>query len=253
VAPQPAPSTDGERYLVRAFEGASARDANADGDLEDWVVHVFEPASGLLFDTGLAVQGAAALLGPWVAVSVSETMQGGRDLDRDGAVDGNVVHVFGLEEGVLVDLGLDTFSLLASGPRLFMAPSEDLAATDWNQDGDQSDRVLFDWNALDGRTSAAGSVVGTLVAVAGDHALVTARESERGGDQNDDGDADDLVLELHDARSGAVRALHLAAGASARLAPDLSLAVLVDELAQGRDLNADGDLADQVLFFLPPP
>ena len=87
----------------------------------------------------LAAQGAAALLGPWVAVSVSETMQGGRDLDGDGAVDGNVVHVFGLEEGVLVDLGLDTFSLLASGPRLFMAPAEDLAATDWNQDGDWND------------------------------------------------------------------------------------------------------------------
>lgn len=252
VAPQPAPSTDGEHYLLRAFEGASARDANADGDREDWVVHVFEPASGLVLDTGLAAQGAAALLGKWVAVSVSETMQGGRDLNGDGAVDGNVVHVFALDDGALVDLDLDTFSLLASGSRLFMAPSEDLAAIDWNQDGDQNDRVLFDWNARDGRTSAAGSVVGALLAVAGDHALVTARESERGGDQNDDGDANDLVLELHDARSGAVRALHLAAGGSARLAPDLSLAVLVDELAQGRDLNADGDLTDQVLFFLPP-
>jgi hypothetical protein len=246
----PPPPTDGEHYLLHVLEEPSGRDANDDGDLEDLVVHVFAPSAGELIGTGLASQGSAVLVGGWVGASVCEAMQGTRDLDGDGEAGGNVVHVFELATGFVQNLGLDAFVLQASSRRVFLAPFEELAGTDWNQDGDRADRVLFDWSAADLRTRMSGAGIGAVLAVEGDHALLVAREAERGGDQNGDGDADDLVLELYDAATGATRALGWSAGSAALLSSRLEVVALVEEAAQGRDHNDDGDLLDEVLHVL---
>jgi len=245
----PPPVVDGERFLLLASESSGALDRNGDGDLEDWIVHVFEPGPGRLYDTGLASQGSATLLGGWIAVSVSEAMQGSSDLDGDSDADGNVVHAFELASGALLSLGLDAFHLAASGERLYVLPSEQQAAIDWNGDGDQEDRALFDWSAAAMGPRRAQAVQGELVGVQGSRVLLRVSERELGQDRTGDGDLEDEVLELFEVESGARFALGLAAGSWARLLPDAVLA-LVDEAAQGRDLNADGDRLDEVLHLV---
>lgn len=246
----PPPAVDGARYLLLARESARARDLNADGDREDWTVYVFEAGPGFLYDTGLASQGSAVLLGGWVGVSVSEAMQGSSDLDGDGEASGNVVHAYELASGALVPLGIDAHALVASGERLFLLPSEQLSALDWNADGDALDRVLFDWNAARGAPRSSGLAAGELLAAQGATALLIERERERGADTNGDGDLDDHVLALHDVERGTRRSLALAAGSLARLTRARTVLALVDELAQGVDLNGDGDRADEVLHLV---
>jgi hypothetical protein len=246
----PPPPSDGERFLLHALEETGRHDSNGDGDLEDLVVYVFEARAGLLIESGLASHGAAALLDGWVGLSVGEAMQGSSDLDGDGEASGNVVHVFELATGQVQTLGLDAFVLHASAARVFLAPAEDQSGVDWNQDGDTRDHILFDWSVLDQRTRNSRAGIGSVLAVAGDHALLAARETERGGDGNADGDADDLLLELYDASSGHTLALGWSAGSAAHLTPRLEVLALVEEDAQGRDLNGDGDLHDEVLHVL---
>lgn len=246
----PAPASDARHYLLRALESAQGRDLNDDGDLEDLVVCVFEPDTDRLFVTGLASQGAAVLLDGWVGVSVFEPMQGNADLDGDGEADGNVVHVYELATGGVQNLGLDAFVLHGGDRRVFLAPFETLSGIDWNQDGDREDRVLFDWSAADLRTRNSGEGIGSVLAVAGDQALLVVRETERGGDGNGDGDAHDLLLELYDAARGSTRALGWGAGSAAFLTSRLEVLALVEEEAQGRDLNGDGDRSDEVLHVL---
>lgn len=245
----PSAVTDGERYLVHAFEAAHGSDANGDQDLDDLVVVVFDPRTGLLTSSGLASQGAAVLAGAVVGIAVSEPMQGSLDLDGNGEANGNIVHVLDLEIETLQNLGLDSFRLLGTPSRLFLAPSEEAAQVDWNEDGDHLDQVLFAWDAVE-RVAHREVAILALLAANGDHALVSVREADRGGDENGDGDDDDLLLELLDARSGRSLPLGLAVGSATRLTGDLRVLTLVDEAAQGRDLNGDGDLADEVLHVL---
>jgi len=242
----PASAVDGHRYLVFAREGPSAVDFNHDGDTEDVVVQVFDPEKGQLFLTGLASLGAAALFGEFVGVSVSETMQGATDLDGDGETDGNVVHVFDLGTGFARNLGLDAFVLRGGTQRLFLVPLEKLR-NDWNGDGDFLDQVFADWAPSEG-PARLGAAVGALLDVAGDLALLQVSEGERGVDVTGDGDRSDLVLELFDGATGATRSLGVAVGSAARLAAGGVVLALVDEEAQGRDLNGDGDRADEVVY-----
>lgn len=249
----PAPATDGEHFLLHAFEQAAGRDTNADGDLDDLVVHVFAADTGIVSATGLASQASAVLMDGWVGVSVFEPMQGVSDLDGDGESSGNVLHAYELATGFVQGLGLDAFTLHASAQRVFLAPSEELSGTDWNRDGDRADRVLFDWSPGDASARGSGLGIGAVLAVAGDQALLTVSEAERGRDANGDGDADDRLLELYDGAMGRARALGWSAGSAAFLTSRLEVLALVEEDAQGRDLNDDGDRADEVLHALVRP
>jgi hypothetical protein len=80
--------------------------------------------------------------------------------------------------------------------------------------------------------------------------------AEKQGDRNGDGDLTDAVLGVYDGRTGTVHNLRLATFADqGGLAPDGRSVVLVPEVQQGKDLNGDGDLLDNVLHevFLDPP
>lgn len=246
----PPPVVDGERFLLLASEAPAALDRNADGDLDDWIVHVFEADPGLLYDTGLASQGSAALLGGWVGVSVSEAMQGSSDLDHDGDADGNVVHALELASGTLLSLGLDAFQLASSGERLYLLPSEQQTAIDWNGDGDVEDRALFDWNALAAGPRRTSATFGEFVGAQGSLTLLRVSERELARDVTGDGDLADEVLELVEVERGTRRVLALAVGGQAHLLPGETVLALVDEASQGRDLDGDGDLLDEVLHVV---
>jgi len=245
----PAPQVLGGHVLLLAVEARGAADLNGDGDLADLVPYVFDVPSGLLFATGLATADAAVLVGDWVAVSVSEAMQGSADLDGDGDASGDVVHVLEPATGRVDDLELDARVLLG-GARLFLLPQEGAAEIDWNGDGDRLDGVLFDWAPGAPRARNSGGAVGAVIAAAGPLALALVREAERGLDGNGDGDLLDLLLERYDARTGQLQALGVAPGARVELLADGRVLLLVEEQAQGQDLNHDGDRIDQVLSLV---
>ena len=146
----PPPVVDGQRHFAARARAAGAHDVNGDGDREDLVVASGSPPRAAPRHRARD-GGPADLIGDWLGVSVPESMQGARDLDGDGAADGNVVHVIELATGRIENLDLDAFVLHGTDERVFLAPYEGLARVDWNGDGDQDDRILFDWNATDGR------------------------------------------------------------------------------------------------------
>jgi len=247
----PPPATDGERFLLHALEEPTGRDANGDGDRADLVVYVFEPRARRLIATGLATTGVAAFAGNWLGVSVSEAMQGVSDLDGDGGAAGDVVVLLELTTGFAQELGLDARTLVGGDGVLFVLPDEETAKLDWNADGDQRDGVLFEWSAAGRRLTSSGRAVGRIAESSGRRALVTLSEEGEGRDANGDGDRFDVVLARYDAGRGRLDGLGLAAGRALRLGAGGCALALVEEDAQGADLNGDGDRADEVLYLVP--
>ncbi len=247
------PVRDASRFLLLAPEAGNARDLNADGDQQDEVFQVHDIAGELPVNTGLASLGSAGqalFVGPWLAASVSEEMQGGRDLDGDGDADGHVVHVREGTSGLVLDLSVDSFFLAPGGERLLFLSLEEFSGQDWNGDGDRSDAVLFDWDSRTRRLRNSNLSIVGIQGTSGEVTLVLVSELEEGEDANADGDADDLVLGLYDANAGGLRHLGLATRGSARLAPAGRAAALVSEADQGADLNGDGDRLDDVLHVI---
>jgi hypothetical protein len=122
---------------------------------------------------------------------------------------------------------------------------------DRNGDGDQDDLVLLDWSAATRAVANGGLAIGSLNGSSGETALVTVVEASQGADLNGDGDREDFVLVLYDARTRASKVLRLAvADAEARLGPGGHAAALAAEQAHGADLNGDGDLLDEVLHAI---
>lgn len=88
--------------------------------------------------------------------------------------------------------------------------------------------------------------------VEGDLMTILVSESQQGADLNDDGDISDLVLHVHDFRTGATTNLGLAATntfrSQIRIEGDF-IAFEVSERDQGyTDLNGNGDARDLVMF-----
>jgi hypothetical protein len=81
-----------------------------------------------------------------------------------------------------------------------MAPAEDLAAIDWNQDGDRAIACCSTGARATSAPARREHGGGACWPRRATTRCCSASESERGGDEDGDGDADDLVLELYDAR-----------------------------------------------------
>lgn len=239
-----------ESFQLSVRESAAGPDLNGDGDLLDHVVHLYEPALDRLLDTGLASHAPAVLSRDWLGVSVSEGMQGMTDLDRDGDVDGSVVHAVHLDTGFVRNVGLDSTVAFDAAGNLLMVPYEESSGSDWNGDGDLEDLVLFTWNVSRQRLRNTRLTVANVLGAAGEVALVTVFERWQDADANGDGDLEDFVLALYDAFTGELANLGLATFGGARFTPFGAALVPVDEEYQGADLNHDGDRLDNVLHVV---
>lgn len=237
-------------------------DLNGDLDSSDVVLHVFNPVTGMLTSTSLAVSssGVGALSGSRAAFRVCETAHGNADLNGDGDSVDAVDHVYDVRQGIATNLGVvggpGGFEppLAFSGGLLALVVAE-APGDDLNGDGDFNDEVLHAYDAV------AGSLTNVGLAIpmgAGDRGIRTdgrlvfflVGEDVQGGvDLNGDGDAFDRVYHVFDAATSATRNLGLAGGfePDARIGTAL-VTFLVDEQSQGgTDLNGDGDGIDLVL------
>jgi hypothetical protein len=235
--------------LARETDGV---DRNGDGDFEDVTPMVIH--EGQLSDAGLALDPASsgiAWAGGQIVFDASEAAQGA-DLDGDGDMDDLVVHVARGVAGGLdsLNLGLDSQGFTSAGWRAVIPRSELDALTDWNGDGDHQDVVVFVHNVHEDETTNTG-VAGLVLGASSERLLLAVPELADGRDWNGDGDRDDLAYVHHDFASGSNASIDGLLGSfpgSGRILASKRSVVLVDEAAQERDLNGDGDRADSVPF-----
>lgn len=243
----------GERFglLVPELDGL---DLNGDGDLADSVAFLYDPATDRLTNTARASV-RIAFAGQWLAFLALESAQGGTqgpatDLNGDGDVLDAVAFLLNPLTGGVTNLKQDALDLVGSDKLLLLLRPEAGSDADWNLDGDLADRVVH------AHDPAAGTTVNTGLAAAGvfgatpSALLLTVDEAAEGRDLDVDGDQVDAVFVLYDLVQRRSSNFALASsgpsGFAALTAAGQSV-LLASEAAQGRDLNGDGDLADEVL------
>ena len=257
-------------FAVSEAEDGST-DLNGDGDSGDTVVHVWEPATGVTTDLGLAISSPYAdralvsLADGGFAFGVTEGLQG-RDLNGDGDTLDTVVHVWTPGVGT-TNLGLavtttnvccywDLYQLTAvdGGGVTFTVPEGAQGGVDRNGDGDAKDNVAAVWRSPGAPPVNVGLAAAQLEAEAGGGlALLVQESAQHRTDLNGDGDITDNVVEVwRPGVSPTVVNLSLAATGVIAL-DDGGLGIVVDEAAQhGTDLNGDGDTADRVVAVWGP-
>ena len=254
-------SVDGGRVAFGVDEESQGQgDLNGDGDAVDDVVHVYEAADGRTRNLRLALfphagtGGQLPLEDGLLAFRVPEEAQG-QDLNGDGHVGAayvygaNVLHVYTVETGEIVNVGLATaFNTLIERGRIAFPVDEGDA--DLNGDGDRFDEALHIYDAVTERITNARLAVRSFfeVVLDGDVAAVSVPERDQERDLNRDGDRNDLVLVAYDLAKGRSTSVRLAVptSRSVRIAKG-TIAFLALESGQGgRDLNGDGDSVDKV-------
>jgi hypothetical protein len=154
--------------------GQGSTDLNADGDATDLVIHVYDHSMHSLTNLMLASSRFSVLTLDATAITATDSMaafavkereQGSADLNGDGDVFDNVVHVLDGPSHAVRNLRIalssveGAYDLRADGNLLAFRASEDAQGSDLNGDGDMLDRVL---NVLDVST---GSLLNTGLAL----------------------------------------------------------------------------------------
>lgn len=235
-----------------------APDLNFDGDAADAVVHLWDGSATL--NLGRAAR-AVALSPSWVAALVGESAEGDSDLNTDTDTDDAVVHVHPAGPGAWTNLGHAADTLALAGTRVaYLTPESAQGGDDLNDDGDADDRVVQTYDAASATADNVGEAAEELVLGAtGLVAFRTAEAAQGGLDLNDDGDADDGVLQVYDVANGTLLNSRQAVTPCRLEACDPRLpyrvrndtvTFLTLEADQDEDLNGDGDLGDLVLQVL---
>jgi len=197
---------------------------------------------------GLLVEGDGL-----VAFDVPEFSQDETDLDGDGDVLDRVLHVYDFVDGSLTNLGLASeLGTVAVGGVLvaFAVPEDDQGDTDLNGDGDTEDLVLHVYSAETGVTTNTGlAFLGNPTPGIASVAFQVFEGSQNATDLNGDGDTNDLVLHVYDARTGLTTNTQRASTLLVTF-HDHAFAFTTDEPSSAADLNGDGDATDLYVFEL---
>jgi PKD repeat protein len=252
--------TDVQGYLseggsVFAFlvgeEAQGNTDLNGDGDVTDLIAHVWH--GGELTNMGLSSR-SAHVSNELVVFTASELDSDGTDLNSDGDTDDWVAHVYDVAEKMLTNLGIagGVYGGWEAGSVAQVGVSEwSQGNTDLNGDGDTADSVL---HVHDVRTDVTTNL--GLIAPTGEYGRVGRSdlvcfevfESEQGGDLNEDGDTDDLLIHLYEPPSTSVTNTNL--DGYCGVIGDGYVLLRLREDGAGADLNGDGDMTDSVSHIL---
>lgn len=244
--------SDGELVAFSVFElEEGQRDLNGDGDAIDDVLFVHDAQTGETHNLELASP-SFAVRGRFVVFGVLELAQG-QDMNGDGDLDDQVLHVFDATTAVSSNLEFSLQTKLSGpapagsefpflGDRLlaFGRDADDLPSTlhlfDLEQQGKRDTGLEFPNYA-----PGPGSQIGTVIS-----------ERSTGLDLNGDGDSTDIVAHVMDPSTGVSQNLGLALG-SIRGIPRFSsserlMAMVVDEWMSNEDLDGDGLIGGSILF-----
>ena len=259
------PIREPEHVFVPLRESSIGRDANADGDLFDWVLHLYDLAAETTVNVGLA--GASKLDPKSRELFQAFEANQGQDMNGDGVLDAAIWHAIGTD-GSATNLGVGQ-RIPMSIPLKGLPHADELdpsflpflveeITSDLNGDGDQDDRVLQHWlhrsSTLENQAVAATSIIDGGVAANGER-VTFVEIAEIKKDLNGDGDKFDSVLAV--SRGPGHREIvplaleqDVSTLAPAVRTQDLIAAFVVGESEQGADLNGDGDKQDELLHVL---
>lgn len=140
---------DGETLLAfGAWEpGQGVGDLNGDGDISDYVLHVYDIVSGTLINLEVDPSGGFQSFqvdGKTLSFGVQEQAQGATDLNLDGDTADIVLHYYQAGAASIVNLGFDVSAgHQVQADRIAFAVTESRQGlTDLNGDGDTGDIVL---------------------------------------------------------------------------------------------------------------
>lgn len=179
-------------------------DLNGDGDTLDHVLHRLDLASGTTLNLVTAVTSLSLAGDRLIAVEVSEPHQGGADFNLDGDGLDRVLGVFDTSLGTLASTVSAVDSL--SPPRgsgnwlAFRVPERAQGNADANGDGDACDRVLSVYDADLSAVLPTGYAVQRFAVGDGVLAANVCERSHGNLDLNLDGDTEDAVLHVFQAR-----------------------------------------------------
>jgi hypothetical protein len=250
---------DGARTAFLVSEAQRRRDLNGDGDRADRVLHVLDPAQGVLnlgfavgeprvgvVDVGLGL----ALSSERVAFHVVEASQGASDLNGDGDVADLVLHVHEFATGTTTNLGITGWWFTPGPGALAFSVSELLEGEDLNGDGELESHRAFAYRAASGAVFPLELDVGIPSQAFG------------GGSPFVFGGAWLAISALGNVEPAAfvdvlrvadlVPVERLLVGPRVAFSPDGWLAYGASESLAGRDLNGDGDAFDNVPTFTRP-
>lgn len=254
------PVFSAERLVFAVGEARQGgTDLDGDGDASDAVAHVIELDEGGVHDTRLALSESSyypmAVAERQTALLVSEAANGGRDLNGDGDLDDDVLHVVGANLRLRPwNIGLAGGSYYAgrmqwAGDELLFVVPERNQRQDRNGDGDTEDVVLHRLDSTGTATSV--ELASGTFAVRKQVVVLAVAEAAQGFD---DLDGDGLVhgdvpfsLDLETSQvenlgySIETHSGELALGDGFLLAPSREPWQV--------DRNGDGDWLDEVLVF----
>jgi hypothetical protein len=228
-------------------QGQGQRDLNDDGDSLDSVAFVHDGTADTTRNLRLAGV-AQTVRGGLVAVSVSESAQGGTDLNGDGDVADVVLHLYSSETDSVTNLRVAVSIAVTDGVHVgFSVPEAAQGGTDLNGDGDANDEVAHLWSTA-GVSNLRLAVFGGVLLESGHFVLRVSESAQAAADLNGDGDSLDSVLHVYDVASAQTTNVGRDARGCFPVAAGDLVAFCVSEAGQGaRDLNGDGDAFDPIL------
>ena len=253
-------SPDGLRLAYTVSEVARQQDLNHDGDVDDDVLHLYDVVKGRSQNTGIAVRFPSedVVLFDGRRLFVSTEEGEGTNFKR------KVVHRFDTETGEETNLqvaisefeprGFTNGFKVADDQAMLVVPEFE-QRVDLNGDGDLSDNVLQRLDLASGRIQSTGLAIASprspngfgpsfpiVFAAQEGLAVFNLAEAEQRKDLNGDGDLNDVLLHVLSTRTGKLRTLNV----NGRFILSDSLpgrgVVFMSEVANGRDLNGDGNL-----------
>lgn len=120
-------------------------DLNGDKDVDDYVLLLYNPATGKIDNLKAALDDDLIGFGGRVAVKVSEEEQGDSDLNGDRDVDDVVLYILDMARGALTTTGAAISDYVAISERGcgFAVYEEDQGGLDLNMNGAVDDDILF--------------------------------------------------------------------------------------------------------------
>lgn len=250
-------------FALRVFEsGQGKTDLNGDGDHADDVLHVHFPAGGVTVNTGVAVERLIepelvaghdpAAAEDYLAYTVDERAQGA-DLDGDGFVGGWMLVLQDLRGSAPVVVRHPPFAVELQQWGRFVSFWEYAPLPDavWSfPQGHRRTLMIYDTHTGRATRTRYSSSDGHPLddeaepryeRLAGPFVLHHRAEDAAGADLNGDGDTDDRVVAVYDARDDAIRNLGLVGRPAAAVEGDRAV-LLVWEFPLDADLNGDGKL-----------
>lgn len=245
----------GNLFAFGANEFSEGLDLNGDGDIFDFVLHVYNAGTLTLTNVGLAVSAVEAS-STRIAFAVPEALQGplGTDLNLDGDTSDTVLHTFDPVGLTATNVGQDASStIVVAGDRVAFLTSEAAQnATSLNSDLDTLDLVLQVYDAAALTLTSTGRQAEPDFRFDGQVVAFRVSEAAEGDTSlNPEPDASDRVahvycLPLAPCAAAGLTNLALAAE-SVDLGADLVTVAVRERRQGGLDLNGDLDRGDIVL------